>query len=262
MNTKNFFKNIILLVFLIAHYHCTEITQEKNIGEISPDSDFSSGIDDGNDVSIVGDLSKQKSGKQKVYFDHIVLDFPRAEYAKYDVAWLTTPKALEFNATEGMRVDVYEDFFEKYRAYIKNQNVKGKKAYMYMYFVKDIRTGKLLGDFQIDNIDYFSGEATLRFVVATDMEGKGYGTKMMRIMLEKAFDEIGCYRVIGTVALDNIASKRIFEKFGFKKEGILRKYYIVKGGKRIDMILFSMLKEEWEEFKKNESSIIQYSPNN
>ena len=251
MNTKNFFRNIVLLLFLVSHYHCGEVAQEKDVNGSSY-SDFSSGIDDGNDVSIVGDLSKQKSEKPKVYFDHIVLD----------VAWLTTPKALEFNATEGMREDVYEEFFEKYRKYINNQNANGKKAYMYMYFVKDIRTGKLLGQFQIDDINYFSGEATLRFVVATDMEGKGYGTKMMRIMLEKAFDEIGCYRVIGTVALGNVASKRIFEKFGFKKEGILRKYYIVKGGKRVDMILFSMLKEEWEEFKKNESSIIQYSPNN
>jgi len=241
---------LVVFILLCAFNYSCDSTQENVNGNLS--DEFIVDITSDKETRIDGVSENINTLKSRVYFENILLDYPKAYYAGFYVGWLTTPKALEFNATEGMKEDVYQNFFEKYGNYMHEQIINNKKLKMYMYFLKDKNNGKLIGSFMIDNIDYHNLEGTLRFVVATDLENKGYGTKMMRIMLEKAFDEIGLYRVVGTVAVDNMASKKIFEKVCFVKEGILRKYYVVKDGKRVDMILYSMLKEEWEEFKAME----------
>ena len=41
---------------------------------------------------------------------------------------------------------------------------------------------------------------------------------------------------------------RVFEKVGFKKEGIIRKRFFIQG-RRNDQVLYSILKEEWKEPK-------------
>jgi len=252
MNLKKILYIIFIAGFVISYDNCDNSNDSSGefVVDIASDDDSS----DSESKSI-------KNISKRVYFDNMVLDFPKAEYAGFYVSWLTTPKALEFNATEGMKEEEYRNFFEKYNNHIRYALINNKKLRTYMYFLKDKNSGRLIGDFMIDDIDYHNLKGTLRFVVATDLENKGYGTKIMRIMLEKAFDEIGLYRVEGTVALDNEASKRIFEKFGFVEEGVLRRYYVVKDGKRINMILYSMLKEEWEAFKKNENELVKYVSN-
>jgi RimJ/RimL family protein N-acetyltransferase len=44
----------------------------------------------------------------------------------------------------------------------------------------------------------------------------------------------------------NIASKRVLEKAGFTKEGLIRKSVFIRGEWR-DGILYSILREDWKE---------------
>jgi diamine N-acetyltransferase len=46
----------------------------------------------------------------------------------------------------------------------------------------------------------------------------------------------------------NLASQKVLEKAGFKKEGTMRKYFFIRGEFR-DAYLYSILKEEWKEPK-------------
>ena len=50
-------------------------------------------------------------------------------------------------------------------------------------------------------------------------------------------------RLEGFVNVGNKASQRVMEKTGFQKEGVLRKYILVKG-KIIDVIIYSFLKTD------------------
>jgi RimJ/RimL family protein N-acetyltransferase len=45
---------------------------------------------------------------------------------------------------------------------------------------------------------------------------------------------------------ENIASKRVLEKAGFTKEGLIRKSVFIRGEWR-DGILYSILREDWKE---------------
>lgn len=44
----------------------------------------------------------------------------------------------------------------------------------------------------------------------------------------------------------NMASQRVLEKAGFRKEGVVRKRIFVRGNWR-DEFLYSILREEWKE---------------
>jgi RimJ/RimL family protein N-acetyltransferase len=46
----------------------------------------------------------------------------------------------------------------------------------------------------------------------------------------------------------NLASQKVLEKAGFKKEGTMRKYFFIRGELR-DACLYSILREEWKEPK-------------
>jgi len=46
----------------------------------------------------------------------------------------------------------------------------------------------------------------------------------------------------------NIASRRVLEKVGFEKEGVLRKLYFEQGEWR-DSVLYSIMREEWKKPK-------------
>jgi len=44
----------------------------------------------------------------------------------------------------------------------------------------------------------------------------------------------------------NLASQKVLEKAGFKKEGTMRKYFFIRG-ELGDACLYSILREEWKE---------------
>ena len=46
----------------------------------------------------------------------------------------------------------------------------------------------------------------------------------------------------------NVASQKVLEKAGFKKEGTVRKFSFIRGEWR-DGLLYSLLREEWKEPK-------------
>jgi RimJ/RimL family protein N-acetyltransferase len=53
-------------------------------------------------------------------------------------------------------------------------------------------------------------------------------------------------RIQAHTDLRNVASQKVLEKVGFKKEGTLRKNFFVRGEWR-DAYVYSILREEWKE---------------
>jgi aminoglycoside 6'-N-acetyltransferase len=78
--------------------------------------------------------------------------------------------------------------------------------------------------------------------------GKGYCSEAAQIMVDYLFlsKETPCIQAV--THIKNTASQRILEKVGFRREGIMRKRSFVRG-EWTDMVLFSILREEWKEPK-------------
>jgi RimJ/RimL family protein N-acetyltransferase len=77
---------------------------------------------------------------------------------------------------------------------------------------------------------------------------KGYCTEAVKIIVGYLFLAKDIVRIQAHIDPRNIASWKVIEKAGFKKEGTIRKSFFARGEWR-DMLLYSILREEWKEPK-------------
>ncbi|KAL3812596.1 hypothetical protein ACJIZ3_013864 [Penstemon smallii] len=86
--------------------------------------------------------------------------------------------------------------------------------------------------------------AEIGFGVASAYWGKGIATRAVKMAAREVFAEWGhLERLEALVEVGNVASGRVMEKAGFEREGVLRKYWIMKGRAR-DFVMFSILRSD------------------
>lgn len=95
------------------------------------------------------------------------------------------------------------------------------------------------------SVSPFSGNnscrAELGYVLAAKYWGKGIATKAVKMVASSVFVEWPhLERLEALVDVDNIGSQKVMEKAGFTKEGILRKFWLLKG-KPKDMVMYSLI---------------------
>ncbi len=78
--------------------------------------------------------------------------------------------------------------------------------------------------------------------------GKGYGTEATQLMVDYLFLSKDTKRIQAQTDPRNVASYKLLEKVGFKKEGTLRKSFFMRG-EWVDSYIYSILREEWKEPK-------------
>ena len=84
------------------------------------------------------------------------------------------------------------------------------------------------------------------YIMLPSERGKGYCTEAVNIMVDYLFLSKDMMRIQATTDVRNLASQRVLERAGFKKEGTLRKTGLVRGVWTDDH-LYSILREEWKE---------------
>lgn len=79
----------------------------------------------------------------------------------------------------------------------------------------------------------------------TSYKGKGVAKEASKLILAYGFEELGLNRIYLFTEVDNIAAQKLFERVGFKREGIL-KQEVYSHGAFADRIAYGYLKEEWK----------------
>jgi RimJ/RimL family protein N-acetyltransferase len=83
--------------------------------------------------------------------------------------------------------------------------------------------------------------------------GKGYGTDAMSLLLRYAFTELNLHRMTLTVYEFNERAIRMYQRCGFKIEGIVRDC-LYRNGRRWDLVSMGILRDEWLELNGYTSS--------
>lgn len=78
--------------------------------------------------------------------------------------------------------------------------------------------------------------------------GKGYCTEAAQLMVDYLSLSKDVARIQATTHVKNVASQKVLEKVGFRKEGVLRKSLSIRG-EWADTVFLSTLREEWKEPK-------------
>jgi RimJ/RimL family protein N-acetyltransferase len=116
----------------------------------------------------------------------------------------------------------------------------------YLFAIRTLDTDALIGLVHLDYIQWNHGVSWLAIGIGeAAYRGYGYGYEAMRLTLQFAFHEINLHRVQLTVFSYNTHAIRLYEKLGFKREGIFREA-VHRDGQRHHMILYGILRHEWQ----------------
>lgn len=105
--------------------------------------------------------------------------------------------------------------------------------------------GQLAGCVRYNYIDWTHKNTELRYWLGADFEGHGLATKACKALIDYAFRNLGLRRVEIRCMSENIKSRRIPERLGFTKEGVLRQVRW-RGDHFVDHIVYGMLADEWQ----------------
>ena len=81
--------------------------------------------------------------------------------------------------------------------------------------------------------------------------GTGANVEAKLLMLEHAFERLGCLRVELKTDARNVRSRGAMEALPARFEGVHRKHMLVRGGERRDSAWYSVLDEEWPAVRAN-----------
>lgn len=111
--------------------------------------------------------------------------------------------------------------------------------------IEDRLASRLVGHVGLYKIDKIAKKAEYGIFLADDeYRGKGYGSKITRLMVEYAFKNLGMHKVTAEVLNENKPSLAMFKKCGFSIEGCLRDD-IFKNNRYYDVFILSVLEREF-----------------
>jgi RimJ/RimL family protein N-acetyltransferase len=103
--------------------------------------------------------------------------------------------------------------------------------------------GRIVGSIGLFHADWGVRSAEIGYGVRGDARGQGYATEALAAVSHWALTDGGLQRAWLTANVDNVASVRVAEKAGFRREGTLRRAALEADGLH-DQALFALLDDE------------------
>lgn len=104
---------------------------------------------------------------------------------------------------------------------------------------------KLIGYASLLDIDYHNRSCEFGIIIGDkDFHGKGAAFNARLQLFKYAFLELGLERIWARVLSNNLQAIKQSERFGYVKDGVLRRA-AYRNGQFIDVILYSMLRDEF-----------------
>jgi RimJ/RimL family protein N-acetyltransferase len=103
---------------------------------------------------------------------------------------------------------------------------------------------RVLGTCTLFNLDRAHRRAEIGFAVDRREWGKGIASRATAALIQFAFETLDLHRLEADADPKNVASLRVLERHGFKREGYLRERYH-QGGEVQDAVFLGLLSREW-----------------
>jgi [ribosomal protein S5]-alanine N-acetyltransferase len=89
--------------------------------------------------------------------------------------------------------------------------------------------GAFIGSAGFHSISPVNRTAEIAYDLAPEVWGRGIARAVCNVLTRWAFDHIGLVRVQGSTLVTNTRSQRVLEACSFEREGLLRRYRMVRG---------------------------------
>lgn len=163
----------------------------------------------------------------------------------HEWAWLRSRNRAFLQPWEPTWADdaLSEDFFE---ARIRRQTREWKDDRAYPFVICLNGTEKIIGGMNINNISRGAAQfASLGYWLAEDAQGHGYMTEAGRVIIQHAFTDLRLHRLNAGCLPENVRSRSMLSRLGFREEGFAARFIQIDGLWR-DHVLYGLPVEEWE----------------
>lgn len=109
---------------------------------------------------------------------------------------------------------------------------------------KDNGANRLVGSISTMNIFLNIKQLEVGYVISPDYWGKGLMTEALSLVISHIFDTSDFNRIEAICDINNIGSRRVMEKAGMIKEGLLRQASFSNQG-IVDVYLYSALRQDY-----------------
>lgn len=92
----------------------------------------------------------------------------------------------------------------------------------FSFAVVERESGRFAGGCGLNRLDRENRFANLGYWIRSDMAARGYASEAARLLARFAFGTAKLHRIEIVMAVENIASRRVAEKIGCVREGVLR----------------------------------------
>ena len=113
-------------------------------------------------------------------------------------------------------------------------------------------SGRLIGGAGIRVSQPSDRGADMGYCLHRDFWGQGYATEAAASILGFGFGTLGLHRIFAACDVENVASARVLEKVGMRREAHFRQDNMIRGKWR-DSYLYAILEDEWSGPWKEES---------
>jgi RimJ/RimL family protein N-acetyltransferase len=104
--------------------------------------------------------------------------------------------------------------------------------------------GRVVGQVSLQWRSREHRQAEIGFVFNPDHHGRGLAREAAEAMLRLGFENLGLHRIYGRCDARNLASARLMERLGMRREAHLVENEFVKG-EWTDELVYAMLEQEW-----------------
>lgn len=181
--------------------------------------------------------SDWRTGLPVLLSDGVMLRELRMSDAPALLSFLSTPEVSRFITPPPTTVVGWEHFI----AWCHRERAAGRHA---CFAVVPAGSDMAVGLFQVRQMDPTFALADWGFILGAPFWGSGLFVAGARLVLEFAFEQLGVKRLEARSVLRNGRGNGALHKLGARREGVLRKSFLLRG-ELVDESIWSVLADEW-----------------
>ncbi|MEH1015331.1 GNAT family protein [Micromonospora sp. CPCC 206060] len=130
-----------------------------------------------------------------------------------------------------------------------------------VFAIVDRETGRIAGSTAYGNISESERRLEIGWSwVAPAARRTGLNRATKLALLDHAFDVLGCERVEFKTDVLNVAARAGLAGIGAQEEGVLRSFNYMPGGRRRDVVYYSILRDEWPAVRRERFAALTAEP--
>ncbi|QRG70750.1 GNAT family N-acetyltransferase [Brevibacillus choshinensis] len=149
------------------------------------------------------------------------------------------------NVSKHMNIETFSEVTQAEQMILLLQKLSvEQKACRWTILLK--HTSQVIGSCGFNYFDFENERTEIGYDLGYPFWGNGYIPEALQSLISFGFHELGLNRIEAKVEPENINSLKVLKKLHFVEEGTLRQYEKSKG-QLVDLIMFSVLRNDWIE---------------